>query len=153
MSLGGGQPAARIYSPLGEDDDPAAMNGLGNKAISLKLCRNVLLRDISILNGALRTKITPITQTGESGASLECVGLTAFGKPATRTPQFAACQIQLDINPTLYSVLHHTGLEQLILRYGYGSGSKILPKPRTLIGATNVISRATKSTRQVNATS
>ena len=30
---------------------PSVMNGLGNKAISLKLCRNVLLRDISILNG------------------------------------------------------------------------------------------------------
>ena len=27
------------------------MNGFGNKAISLKLCRNVLLRDFSILNG------------------------------------------------------------------------------------------------------
>lgn len=51
VSLGGGQPAAKIYSPLGEDDDPAVMNGLGNKAISLKLSRNVLLRDISILNG------------------------------------------------------------------------------------------------------
>ena len=51
VSLGGGQPAAKIYSPLGEDDDPAVMNGLGNKTISLKLCRNVLLRDISILNG------------------------------------------------------------------------------------------------------
>ncbi len=38
-------------SPLGEDDDPNVMNGLGNKAISLKLSRNVLLRDFSILNG------------------------------------------------------------------------------------------------------
>jgi polygalacturonase len=47
----GGQPGARQQSPLGEDDDPKVMNGLGNKAISLKLCRNVLLRDISILNG------------------------------------------------------------------------------------------------------
>jgi polygalacturonase len=36
---------------LGEDDDPTVMNGLGNKAISLKLTRNVLLRDFSILNG------------------------------------------------------------------------------------------------------
>ena len=27
------------------------MNGSGNKAIALKLCRNVLLRDVSILNG------------------------------------------------------------------------------------------------------
>ena len=47
----GGQTGARPLSPLGEDDDPAVMNGLGNKAISLKLSRNVLLRDFSILNG------------------------------------------------------------------------------------------------------
>lgn len=47
----GGQTGARPQSPLGEDDDPSVMNGLGNKAISLKLCRNVLLRDFSILNG------------------------------------------------------------------------------------------------------
>ena len=48
-SLGGGQ--TRVQSPLGEDDDPSLMNGLGNKAISLKSCRNVVLRDFSILNG------------------------------------------------------------------------------------------------------
>src|SRR5262245_42249868 len=47
----GGQAGARPESPLGEDDDPKVMDGLGNKAISLKLCRNVLLRDFSILNG------------------------------------------------------------------------------------------------------
>ncbi|HEV7396381.1 MAG TPA: glycoside hydrolase family 28 protein [Pyrinomonadaceae bacterium] len=50
-SLGGAQPAAAVQSPLGEADDPIVMNGLGNKAISLKLCRNVVLRDFSILNG------------------------------------------------------------------------------------------------------
>ena len=47
----GGQTGARPQSPLGEDDDPKVMEGLGNKAISLKLSRNVVLRDISILNG------------------------------------------------------------------------------------------------------
>jgi polygalacturonase len=47
----GGQTGARPQSPLGEDDDPIVMSGLGNKAISLKNCRNVLLRDFSILNG------------------------------------------------------------------------------------------------------
>lgn len=47
----GGVTGARPQSPLGEDDDPNVMNGLGNKAISLKLSRNVLLRDFSILNG------------------------------------------------------------------------------------------------------
>jgi len=50
-SLGGGIPKAQVQSPLGEADDPVVMNGLGNKAISLKLSRNVLLRDFSILNG------------------------------------------------------------------------------------------------------
>jgi polygalacturonase len=50
-TLGGSQTTARPESPLGEDDPAEVMNGLGNKAISLKLCRNVLLRDFSILNG------------------------------------------------------------------------------------------------------
>lgn len=50
-TLGGGRPTTQVESPLGENDDPAVMNGLGNKAIALKLCRNVLLRDFSILNG------------------------------------------------------------------------------------------------------
>jgi polygalacturonase len=50
-TLGGGTTGARPQSPLGEDDDPSVMNGLGNKAIGLKLCRNVVLRDFSILNG------------------------------------------------------------------------------------------------------
>jgi polygalacturonase len=50
-TLGGGQTNARQQSPLGEDDPPEVMNGLGNKAVSLKDCRNVTLRDISILNG------------------------------------------------------------------------------------------------------
>src|SRR6185295_16852901 len=50
-SLGGAKSAAAVQSPLGEADDPSVMNGLGNKAISLKLSRNVVLRDFSILNG------------------------------------------------------------------------------------------------------
>jgi polygalacturonase len=49
-TLGGAQ-AARPVSPLGEDLPHSAMAGLGNKAISLKLSRNVTLRDFSILNG------------------------------------------------------------------------------------------------------
>lgn len=49
-TLGGAQ-AARPVSPLGEDLPHDAMKGLGNKAISLKLSRNVTLRDFSILNG------------------------------------------------------------------------------------------------------
>ncbi|HWS89654.1 MAG TPA: glycoside hydrolase family 28 protein [Pyrinomonadaceae bacterium] len=49
-TLGGAQ-SARPVSPLGEDDPHEVMSGLGNKAISLKLSRNVLLRDFSVLNG------------------------------------------------------------------------------------------------------
>jgi polygalacturonase len=50
-SLGGGQTNTQIQSPLGENDNPSVMDGLGNKAISLKLSRNITLRDFSILNG------------------------------------------------------------------------------------------------------
>jgi polygalacturonase len=51
VSLAGVQTSARPESPLGEDAPAQSMDGLGNKAISLKLCRNVIIRDISILNG------------------------------------------------------------------------------------------------------
>jgi polygalacturonase len=44
-TLGGGLSSPRAQSPLGESGDPSVMGSLGNKAISLKLCRNVLLRD------------------------------------------------------------------------------------------------------------
>jgi polygalacturonase len=50
-TMGGGQSGVRQESPLGEDAPPAEMNGLGNKAIGLKNCRGVILRDIQILNG------------------------------------------------------------------------------------------------------
>jgi len=51
VSLGGTRPQARVESPLGEDAPVSEMNGLGNKAIGLKNCRNVIIRDISIFNG------------------------------------------------------------------------------------------------------
>src|SRR5262247_2012375 len=53
-SLGGGRPGNRPQTPLGEGaqcDPNNSMDGQGNKAIGLKLCRNVTLRDFSILNG------------------------------------------------------------------------------------------------------
>jgi polygalacturonase len=49
--LGDARPQAKVESPLGEDAPVSEMNGLGNKAIGLKNCRNVIIRDISILNG------------------------------------------------------------------------------------------------------
>lgn len=51
VSMGGGQQGVKPSAPLGEDSDVKEMNGLGNKAISLKLSRNVTIRDISVLNG------------------------------------------------------------------------------------------------------
>jgi polygalacturonase len=48
VSMGGANTGAKPLSPLGEDADPSTMNGLGNKAISLKLSRNVTLRDLTI---------------------------------------------------------------------------------------------------------
>src|SRR6266567_1419014 len=51
VSLGGERPQAKVESPLGEDAPVSEMNGLGNKAIGLKNCRNVTIRDVSILNG------------------------------------------------------------------------------------------------------
>jgi polygalacturonase len=48
VSMGGANAGAKPLSPLGEDADPSTMNGLGNKAISLKLSRNVTLRDLTI---------------------------------------------------------------------------------------------------------
>lgn len=54
VSLGGGQTGARPQTPLGEGarrNGANSMDGQGNKAIALKLCRNVTLRDISILMG------------------------------------------------------------------------------------------------------
>lgn len=50
-TLGGGQAGVRQESPVGEDDPASEMNGLGNKAISLKNCRGITIRDIQILNG------------------------------------------------------------------------------------------------------
>lgn len=52
VSMGGaGAGGAKPLAPLGEDADVSTMRGLGNKAISLKLSRNILLRDITIHRG------------------------------------------------------------------------------------------------------
>src|SRR4029077_16486261 len=42
---------SRGFAPPGFADEPLTMDGQGNKAIALKFCRNVLLRDFSILGG------------------------------------------------------------------------------------------------------
>ena len=48
-SLGGG--GKNAISPLGETSDVKEMDGQGNKAISLKLARNVTLKDLTVLQG------------------------------------------------------------------------------------------------------
>jgi polygalacturonase len=49
VSMGGASAGgAKPLAPLGEDADVKTMEGLGNKAISLKLSRNVTLRDLTI---------------------------------------------------------------------------------------------------------
>jgi polygalacturonase len=50
-SLGDRPPGAPAPTPSAVDKAPVAPDSFGDKAISLKLCRNVLLRDFSILNG------------------------------------------------------------------------------------------------------
>ena len=49
LSMGGGNRNA--IAPLGENSAVKEMDGLGNKAISLKLSRNVIIRDITISQG------------------------------------------------------------------------------------------------------
>lgn len=51
VSMGGAGTTGRVLAPLGEDADVSTMNGLGNKAISLKLSRNITLRDLTIHRG------------------------------------------------------------------------------------------------------
>ncbi|MEP7336485.1 MAG: glycoside hydrolase family 28 protein [Acidobacteriota bacterium] len=54
VSLGGGRQGARPQTPMGEGAQRNAnnsMDGQGNKAIGLKLCRNVTIRDITISMG------------------------------------------------------------------------------------------------------
>ena len=51
VSMGGAGTSGRVLAPLGEDADVKTMDGLGNKAISLKLSRNITLRDITIHRG------------------------------------------------------------------------------------------------------
>ena len=95
-TLGGGQANVRQQSPLGEDDPPEVMNGLGNKAISLKLCRNVILRDISILNGGhfalLATGVDNLTiddlkvDTNRDGFDIDCCRNVRISNASVNSP-------------------------------------------------------------------
>jgi polygalacturonase len=95
-TLGGGQANVRQQSPLGEDDPVEVMNGLGNKAISLKLCRNVTLRDFSILNGGhfalLATGVNNLTidnlkvDTNRDGFDIDCCRNVRISNASVNSP-------------------------------------------------------------------
>jgi len=73
---------SRGFAPPGFDDEPLTMDGQGNKAIALKLCRHVLLRDFSILQGGhfalLATGVDELTidnlsiDTNRDGLDIDC---------------------------------------------------------------------------------
>src|SRR5207302_1792616 len=73
---------SRGFAPPGFADEPLTMEGQGNKAIALKLCRNVLLRDFSILQGGhfalLATGVDNFTidnlkiDTNRDGLDIDC---------------------------------------------------------------------------------
>ena len=95
-TLGGGQTNVRQQSPLGEDDPVEVMNGLGNKAIGLKLCRNVILRDFSILNGGhfalLATGVDNLTidnlkvDTNRDGFDIDCCRQVHISNSSVNSP-------------------------------------------------------------------
>ncbi|MDQ3813965.1 MAG: glycosyl hydrolase family 28 protein, partial [Armatimonadota bacterium] len=70
------------FAPAGMPDEPASMEGQGNKAIALKLCRNVVLRDFSVLQGGhfalLATGVDNLTidnlkiDTNRDGLDIDC---------------------------------------------------------------------------------
>jgi polygalacturonase len=73
---------SRGFAPPGFADEPLTMEGQGNKAIALKLCRNVILRDFSILQGGhfavLATGVDNLTidnlkvDTNRDGLDIDC---------------------------------------------------------------------------------
>jgi polygalacturonase len=73
---------SRGFAPPGFADEPFTMEGQGNKAIALKLCRNVVLRDFSILQGGhfavLATGVDNLTidnlkiDTNRDGLDIDC---------------------------------------------------------------------------------
>jgi polygalacturonase len=73
---------SRGFAPPGFADEPLTMDGQGNKAIALKRCRNVILRDFSILQGGhfavLATGVDNLTidnlkvDTNRDGLDIDC---------------------------------------------------------------------------------
>lgn len=74
--------SSRGFAPPGFADEPLTMEGQGNKAIALKVCRNVVFRDFSILQGGhfalLATGVDNLTidnlkiDTNRDGLDIDC---------------------------------------------------------------------------------
>jgi polygalacturonase len=83
-------------APPGFTDVPPTMHGQGNKAIALKLCRNVLLRDFSILRGGhfalLATGVDDLTihnlrvDTNRDGLDIDCCRNVHISNTSVNSP-------------------------------------------------------------------
>jgi polygalacturonase len=96
----GGRPLSMGPEPPAAEDpeaaELAAMDGLGNKAISLKLCRNVLLRDFRVLNGGhfavLATGVDDLTidnlklDTNRDGLDIDACRNVRISNTAVNSP-------------------------------------------------------------------
>jgi polygalacturonase len=96
----GGRPLSMGPEPPAAGDpeaaELAAMDGLGNKAISLKLCRNVLLRDFQVSNGGhfavLATGVDDLTidnlklDTNRDGLDIDACRNVRISNTAVNSP-------------------------------------------------------------------
>lgn len=96
VSLGGGRQGARPQTPLGEGAQRNAnnsMDGQGNKAIGLKLCRNVTIRDITISMGGHFALLT----TGVDNLTIDNVKVDTnrdgFDIDACRNVRISNCSV------------------------------------------------------------
>ena len=69
------------------EPDPERMNGRGNKAIGLKQCRNVVLRDLAIREGGVGGDYKIICAWTSSLARIRMAKTLSRGSPATISDQ------------------------------------------------------------------
>ncbi len=99
LSLRDAKDASKAVDPEGkggQGDEYASMVGEGNKAIALKLCRNVILRDFSILKGGhfalLATGVDNFTvdnlkvDTNRDGFDIDCCRHVRVSNCSVNTP-------------------------------------------------------------------
>ncbi len=87
---------SRGFAPPGFADEPLTMDGQGNKAIALKLCRNVVFRDFSMLRGGhfalLATGVDNLTidnlklDTNRDGLDIDCCRNVRISNTSVNSP-------------------------------------------------------------------